>query len=289
VVKKELFIKDIKSQKDMDKLRSKFKQAWIDGWDMDEREVNIISKVLGIGPSEVVKLKEEKINPKYNKCFDEGCLFYTNMSTPVVEYSDKLILHRFRLFLKERFLVTLRSVYSSRIIDSTIRTFQSLPLNERKPSVILAKLIHDIIDENSGAMFSIRDKIDQIESQAMESHKKKSIMHAIFKLKRHLSTFHRLLWAEKELLSDINLGVIPNLSLANEAERIINDAADDITRELEFLDRYENSLDSILSLLNLGSIHSVERVLVLLTWALVFMTLVLVFIELGIIDLILGM
>ncbi len=265
----------------MDELKDKFKQVWLDCWDLNEREVKIVSNVLGVKPSDVVRLKEEKINPKYNKCFDAGCSFYTDISTPVVEFVEKLILHRFRLFLKEHFLVTLRSVYSSRIVDSTIGTFQTLDLAERKPSVILAKLIHEIIDENSGAMFSIREKIDIIESQAMESHKKKSVMRSIFKLKRQLSTFHRLLWAEKELLSDISLGVIPNLKLVKEAQRIINDASDDITRELEFLDHYDNSLDSILNLLNLGSIHSVERVLVILTWALVFMTLVLIALELA--------
>jgi Mg2+ and Co2+ transporter CorA len=106
------------------------------------------------------------------------------------------------------------------------------------------------------------------------------VMQSIFELKRQLSTFHRLLWAERELLSDISLGVIPNLKLAGEAQRIIDDASDDVTRELEFLSFYENSLDSILNLLNLGSIHSVERVLVLLTLALVGMTIILVALEL---------
>jgi hypothetical protein len=89
------------------------------------------------------------------------------------------------------------------------------------------------------------------------------------------------LWAEKELLSDISFGVIPNLKLVNEAQRIINDATDDITRELEFLGYYNNSLDSILNLLNLGSIHGVERVLVFLTEALVLMTIVMIALELA--------
>jgi hypothetical protein len=87
------------------------------------------------------------------------------------------------------------------------------------------------------------------------------------------------LWAEKELLSDMNLGVIPNLKLVKEAKLIIDDASDDITRELEFLTYYDNSLDSVLNLLNLGSIHGVERVLVILTEALVVMTVVLILLE----------
>ena len=206
-------------------------------------------------------------------------MFYTNISTPVVEFNHKLTLHPFCIILKERFLVTSRSVYSSRIVNSTIRTFQTLNPQERKPSVILSKLIHEIIDENSGAMVSIRELIDKIEAEAMENPKKKTITKAIFKLKRQLATFHRLLWAEKELLSDMSLGVIPNLKLASEAKRIIDDSSDDITRELEFLTYYNNSLDSILNLLDLGSIHGVESSLVLLTWALVIMTVVLIGLE----------
>ena len=113
----------------------------------------------------------------------------------------------------------------------------------------------------------------------MENPKKKTVTKAIFRLKRQLSTFHRLLWAEKELLADMNLGVIPNLKLVKEAKLIIDDASDDITRELEFLTYYDNSLDSVLNLLNLGSIHGVERVLVILTEALVVMTVVLILLE----------
>jgi Mg2+ and Co2+ transporter CorA len=281
VVKRELSVHDIKSQQDMDDLTHKFKQAWVDCWDLDKKEIKIISGILGTEPKALVKIKEDVINPKYSKCFDEGCLFYTNISTPVVEFTGRLRLHPFHIFLKKRFLVTLRSGYSSRLVDSTIRTFRVLDLNERKPSLILAKLIHEIIDENSGATFSIRELIDKIEGEAMESHKKGSVMRSIFRLKRQLSTFHRLLWAEKELLSDVSLGVIPNLKLVGEAQRIIDDASDDITRELEFLGYYDNSLDSILNLLNLGSIHGVERILVFLTVALVILTFVLIGLELA--------
>src|SRR3989304_1876113 len=111
-------------------------------------------------------------------------------------------------------------------------------------------------------MVSIRDLIDSIEERAMEGARNKAITKSIFKLKRSLSTLHRLLWAEKEMLSDLNLGVIPKLSLVPEAKLIIEDATDDITRELEFVDSFNNSLDSILSLQNLGSIHRVETNLV---------------------------
>jgi Mg2+ and Co2+ transporter CorA len=279
VVDKVLSVNEISSQDDMDKLTSRFRRAWVDCWDLDDKEIRIVSGILGVKPEDLKKTKEQDTNPKYTKCFDDECLFYTNISTPVVEFSERLVLHHFRIFLKKRFLVTLRSRYSSRIIDSTIRTFQTLDPQNRKPSVILAKLIHEIIDENSGAMVSIRELIDKIEGQAMKNPKKKTVTKTIFRLKRQLSTFYRLLWAEKELLTDMRLGVIPNLKLVSEAKRIIDDASDDIEKELEFIGYYDNSLDSVLNLLNLGSIHGIEKVLVILTVALVGMTIVLIILE----------
>jgi Mg2+ and Co2+ transporter CorA len=288
VKNKELFETDVRSKKEMDNIIAKVKRAWVDCSELDEKEIRIISDLLEVEATTLDGIENGKIRPHYAKCFDEMCPYYTWISTPVVEFTDELKLHPLSIILKERFLVTLRSKYSERLIESTLRTFNSLPPEQRKPTVILSKLIHEIIDENSGAMVSIRDLIDNLEAEAMEGQKKKAITKSIFKLKRSLSTLHRLLWAEKEMLSDLDLGVIPNLTLVPEAKLIVEDASDDITRELEFVDSFNRSLDSILRLQDLGAIHRVETNLVNLTVALVILTIVLVLIEIDIIGVLLG-
>jgi Mg2+ and Co2+ transporter CorA len=287
VKNKELFETDVYSKKEMDNIVAKVKRAWVDCPDLDEKEIRIVSDLLGVEATTLNGIENGKIRPHYAKCFDEMCPYYTWISTPVVEFTEELELHLFSMILKERFLVTLRSNHSERLIESTLRTFNSLPPAERKPTVILSKLIHEIIDENSGAMVSIRDQIDNLEAEAMEGQKKKAITKSIFKLKRSLSTLHRLLWAEKEMLSDLDLGVIPNLKLVPEAKLIVEDASDDITRELE-IDSFNRSLDSILRLQDLGAIHRVETNLVFLTVALVILTIVLVLIDIDIIGILLG-
>src|SRR3989337_581634 len=123
----------------------------------------IISELLGVEATTLDGIENGKVRPSYAKCRDEECLFYTWISTPIVEFAGELKLHPFSIILKERFLVTIRSGYSSRLIESTLRTFRALEPEERKPSVILSKLVHVIIDENSGAMVSIRGLIDKIE------------------------------------------------------------------------------------------------------------------------------
>jgi len=288
VKNKELFENEVRSKKEMDKIVTKAKRAWFDCSDLDEKERKIVSDLLGAEAETLDGIANGKIRPHYEKCFDEMCPYYTWISTPVVEFTNELKLHPMSVILKKRFLVTIRSKYSERLVESTLRTFKAMSPGQRKPTVILCKLIHEIIDENSGAMVSIRDLIDTLVAEAMEGHNIKSVTKSVFKLKKNLSTLHRLLWAEKEMLSDIDLGVIPNLDLVPEAKLIIEDASDDITRELEFVESFNRSLDSILRLQDLGAIHKVETNLVNLTVALVILTIVLVLIETDIIGVLLG-
>lgn len=288
VKNKELFETDVRSKEEMDNIVAKVKRAWVDCLDLDEKEIRIVSDLLGVDATTLNGIENGSIRPHYAKCFDEMCPYYTWISTPVVEFTEELKLHPLSIILKERFLVTLRSNYSERLIESALRTFKALPHEQRKPSVILSKLIHEIIDENSGAMVSIRDLIDNLEAEAMEGPRKKAVTKSIFKLKRSLSTLHRLLWAEKEMLSDMDLGVIPNLTLVPEAKLIVEDASDDVTRELEFIDSFNRSLDSILRLQDLGAIHRVESNLVLLTVALVVLTIVLILLEIDIVGILFG-
>jgi len=279
VKNKELFETEVRSKKEMDNIVTKVKRAWLDCSDLSEKERKIVSDLLGVETKTLNGIENGKIRPHYEKCFDEMCPYYTWISTPVVEFTNKLELHPISIILKERFLVTIRSKYSERLVESTLRTFRSIAPEQRKPTVILCKLIHVIIDENSGAMVSIRDLIDNLEAEAMEGKKKTSVTKSVFKLKRNLSTLHRLLWAEKEMLSDIELGIIPNLTLVPEAKLIVVDASDDIDRELEFVDSFNRSLDSILRLEDLGAIHRVETNLVFLTIALVILTIILILLE----------
>src|SRR3990172_617935 len=281
VKNKELFETDVRSKKEMDDIVGKVKRAWVDCSDLDETETNIVSNLLGVEATTLDGIENGKTRPHDAKCFDEMCPYYTWISTPVVEFTDELKLHPLTIILKERFLVTMRSKHSERLIESALRTFKALPPEKRKPTVILSKLVHEIIDENSSAMVSIRDHIDSIEVEAMEGPRQKAVTKSIFKLKRSLSTLHRLLWAEKELLSDLDLGVIPNLTLVPEAKLIIEDASDDITRELDFVNSFNRSLDSILRLQDLGAIHRVETNLVYLTISLVVLTGILIMLEIA--------
>ena len=277
----ELVVNDLKSQQELNALAGKVERAWVECWDCDDDETNIVSKLIGVEATILDGIENGKVHPSYAKCRDEECPYYTWISTPVVEFAGELKLHPLSIILRERFLITLRTGYSSRILDSAIRRFKILRREERKPGVTLVGLLAEIIDENSLAMVPIRNLIDKIEEEALEKPRKKAITQSIFKLKRGLSTLQQLFWAEKELLSDLIVGVIPRLRLEPEAKPFVEDSVDDVNRELEIVGSYNTSLDSILRLQDLGSIHRVETNLVYLTISLVVLTMILIMLEIA--------
>ena len=104
VKNKELFETDVHSKKGMDNIVAKVKRAWVDCTDLDEKEIRIVSDLLGVEATTLNGIENGKIRPHYAKCFDEMCPYYTWISTPVVEFTDELELHPFSIILKERFL-----------------------------------------------------------------------------------------------------------------------------------------------------------------------------------------
>jgi Mg2+ and Co2+ transporter CorA len=281
VKENELYANDIGSQKELDEVVGGVERSWVDCCELNDEETQIVSKLLGVEAATFEAIKSGMIHPSYAECRDEECPYYTWISTPIVEFAGEMKLHPLSLILQDRFLVTLRNRHSTKVIESALRIYKVLRPEERKASVVLAKIFSEIVEENSRAIVPVRDMIDNLEEEGLENPTKKSITRSVFKLKRGLNTLQRLLWAEKDLLSDMILGVVPRFKLSPEAKAIVDDAADDVARELEVVDSYNTSLDSILRLQDLGSIHKVETNLVYLTIALVALTIILILLEIS--------
>ena len=281
---KEFCVADIASQNELDVLHGKVEWLWVDCCDLDDKETTIISKLLGVEAKTINGIEDGNIRPSHEKCLDEECPNYTWISTPVVEFTGELKLHPFSVILKDRFLITMRNGHSQRIIESAVRTIRILRQEERTSSFVVSKILYEIINENSGTMVSIREWIDKIEEDALEKPREKSVTQSVFKLKRGLSTLNRLLFAERELLSDLSVGVIPRMKLAKGAMASVDDSMDDIDRGLEFVDSFNRSLDSVLRLQESASslrlIHGVERSLLVFTVILIILTVGLIAVEL---------
>jgi len=116
----------------------------------------------------------------------------------------------------------------------------------------------------------------------------KAISKKVFALKRQIAKLYRLLWSEEQIMSSLKDGLIPNIELCQETVLGLEDSMSNVARELEFLNSYDNALDGVLRLQDLGMIHKVERTLIYLTIIILVMNVFLIVLEVGILDLLLG-
>lgn len=246
----------------MDDLSSEADWLWIDCLNLDEKETMTISNFFEI---EAKILKEIKTEKKYPSC--ERYRDYVLISIPFVEFGNTLQLHPISVIVKEKIMITSRDECSTKLIGKVIETLGSYVLENGRIglSFIVGRLLREVANENSNTMMSLKVQIDKIEEKVLEKPGAKTIIRSVFKLKREIFTLHRLLWVEKELMSDVREQCVPHIKSDKETDLIIHDAIDDINRELEFADSYSRTLDSILTLQDLGSIHRVERTLIFIT------------------------
>jgi Mg2+ and Co2+ transporter CorA len=262
VAGKKLQSGDIASSKTLHDLISKADWLWVDCANLDNKETTILSEFFGIEAKILNNVKKEIIHPSCERYRD-----YALISIPFVEFGNALQLHPISVIVKEKMLITSRDEHSTKLIGNVVETLGGYMIENGvvELSFIVGRLLREVANENSKAMMSLKEQIDKIEEEALEKPWKKTVTRSVFRLKREVFALHRLLWVERELMSDLRERVVPHIKIDEEAELIIHDAIDDLDRELEFADSYSRSLDSILTLQDLGSIHRVERTLIFIT------------------------
>ncbi len=258
----ELRARDAGSVNELQKLGEEANWLWIDCMNPDDQELKVISELLN--EAEILDaIRTRQIFSHYKKVNGHVLL-----SIPLIVLEDTLETYPLYVFAKENFLITVRSEHSFEPIDNTLGTFRDCLSKVCRygnaSSFVVSRLFHEMTTQNSKSMVAFRELIDRMEEEALEKPGSKAITHSVFKLKKVVSNLHRLLWGEKELMSDMKEGIIPQVELTEEAKIIVDDAVDDINRELEFMDSYYTSLDSILTLQDLSLIHRVERLLLIL-------------------------
>ncbi|MFB0514905.1 MAG: CorA family divalent cation transporter [Candidatus Bathyarchaeia archaeon] len=271
VSRKKLQSGDILSSNTLNNLSNKVDWLWIDASDLDKKETKIISTFFGIEEKIFNEITKGKIFPCCERYRD--CVL---ISIPSIEFEKALQVHPISVIIKEKMLITLRNECDTRLIGKVVETLGGYMVEngEVHPSFVVNRLFREIADQNSEAMMSLRELIDEVEEKALAKPWDKSVTRSVFRLKKEISTLHRLLWVEKELMSDVKEHVIPYVELDEEARLILGDAIDDIERELEFVDSYGRALDGILRLQDLGLIHRVERNLIYLTAVILLLTII---------------
>ena len=263
--------------------------VWVDIFDPNEKELEILSEIIGNEPNLVEKFKKLIENPldarliACDVCNYEKVNEYTIVTIPSIAFVEQLIVYPIVLGTKKKMIITWggEGQSHSKMIKQTIKRLREGVEEEQalNSSLVISVLFHEIAIKNSNVLLQIREKIDQLEEQALKN-EGKNIIRSIFSLKKTLSALYRLMIEEKDFMFDINKSVIPLIKLNEKSKSIVDEAIDIIDREIDFIDSYTRALDSILTLKDLASIHKVETSINYLTIVLVIGTAILVALEL---------
>lgn len=255
---------------------------WVDFMEPDDEELEVIAELLE--DAEVIRdIKKRRVFSRHERISD-----YLLVSIPLAVLGDELEIFPLYVFMKEKMLLTVRSKYSSKSVKNALKTFEdcvgTVCEGATNSSFILSRLFHEISNENLDLVIALRESIDEIERKALANPGDKKIVHSVFAVKREICALERTLWSQSELMSSIREGIVLMIETSEEIVATLNHAINNISRELSFLNSYNNALDSILSLQDLGMIHRVERNLIYLTLIALIVSVILILLEIDIIN-----
>lgn len=288
VKSKEFVAEDVTSLTQLREI-AKNKWVWLDIFNPDEKELEILSEIIGNKPKIVEKFK--KIIGKHLDSHIEGCQLcdyekieeFTILTIPSITINSQVIVYPIFFARKRKMVITWgqEGDTHSEIIKNTIRRLREGVEAEQElnSSLVISVLFHEIAIKNSDQILNIKEKIDELEERALESGEK-NVVRSIFSFKKMISNLYRLMIEEKDFMLDVDKSVIPFIKLNEKSKPIVDEAIEIIDREIDFLDSYNRSLDSLLTLTDLASIHKVESSINYLTIILVIGTALLIFFEL---------
>lgn len=261
---------------------------WIDVFSPSEKELEILTELFGNEPKVVENFKK-LMDKTLDLHYDSSELYnyerinnYGSVVFPSISIDRELLVCPIILAKKKKLIITWAEEEGkhSRIIKKTIRRLREgvEAKQDLNSSLVISVLFHEVAIKNSNQILSIREKIDQLEEQALEEGGR-DLIHSVFSLKKIISNLYRLMIEEKAFMLDVDKSVLPLISLDEKSRPIVDEAIEITDREIDFLDSYSRSLDSILTLADLASIHKVESSINYLTIVLVIGTAILIFFE----------
>jgi Mg2+ and Co2+ transporter CorA len=259
--------------------------VWIDCIDPKEEDFQVLSKLLKKDDiSKIVGSK--KVLSTYEKINGFVMIQFVQ-----VDFKEKLEVYPLYCFSNGQIMITVRTEQTSNPIINSLDTLQDCIKKvtcKTSSSFVISRLFHEIVNENLNIIVALRERICEMEQEALESSANKKIDKSVFALKREITKFERILWVQRETMLAIIEGMIPNIQTSEIDKNAMTHTISNISRELSLISAHSSALDNVLTVRGLGMIHKVETNLVYLTVALTALTLLLILFELGLTRLIFG-
>ncbi len=285
IKEKSVIATDLHSLRELKMIEEDADWLWIDCIEPSSEEFEIVSELFCNEPKILDSIREGRVFSRYKKHND--C---TLLSVSAATLQNEVKIYPLYMAVKEKMLLTLRSKGSSKPVEYAIQTLQDCvsEAKETSPSFVVGEVLRETTNDNLEVVMALREMIEKVEEEAIAKPSSKAISKKVFALKRQMAQLYRLLWSEEQIMSSLKDGLIPNIELCRETILGLEDSMSNVERELEFLNSYDNALDGVLRLQDLGMIHIVERTLIYLTIIILVMNVFLIVLEVGILDLLLG-
>jgi len=254
---------------------------WIDTVDPNSKELKFTSKLLGEDVKTSELIKNGLPLPRYR--ISNNLVI---MSFSVVSWNEKFLTFPIYIFVGQKTMWTFRTAESSEPVDYVLQNLETT--SNMTPVQLLNELLLEIANSNLEVLVQLREIIENLEEKAIDEPSNKQTLKRVFDLKRQLAHFYRLVSSEKQLITELKDGFIPKIKVSKSELVVLNDAMSSLTQELEFLNYYDSSLDGVLRLQELGSIHKLDVRVINLTIIIAVLTVLILLIDIGLLDLLLG-
>lgn len=258
---------------------------WIDFEDPSKKDYQLLSKILKEDPNILACIKNLKPLQECKRHQN-----YHMISASIVSSLENFQIHQMFIILKENQLLTVRTHLSSRLFKNLIQNVKDKKASHKLSNLgyIVTEILAETANQNLEILLNLREKIEKIEEEVVLRPSNKKIINEVFILKRELNKFYRLLSHHERVIDKLKDGRISAISPKKRDMLVLEEVKERISQELVFLQSYDNSLDGILRLQDLGMIHRVESRLINLTWVIVVLEIILLLLEFGVIDLLIG-
>ena len=269
----------------LEKIEQTSDWLWIDFEDPSKKDYKLLSKILEEDPNVLDCIKNLKPLQECKRHQN-----YHMISASIVSSLENFQVHQIFIILKENQLLTVRTKLSSRLFENLVQKLKDKKTLSKlsNPANIVTEILVETANQNLEILLNLRENIEKIEEEVVLRPSNKKIINEVFILKRELNKFYRLLSHHERVLDKLKDGRISAISPNKKDILILEEIKERISQELVFLQSYDNSLDGILRLQDLGMIHKVESRLINLTWVIVILEIILLLLEFGVIDLLIG-
>ena len=218
-------------------------RVWLDLADPTEEELALIQEEFGLHELAMEDVRVRNQRPKVEVY---GGYFFVVMHGLVLDRDDELVDSEIHAFAGHRFLITLRYPPIFDISEVLKRWDRQPELTHEGGGFLLYALLDEVVDGYFDVVERWEDLADEHEDDVFADPPPEDIQERIFKLKRRVNTFRRLVMPLREVLDLMQEqpGFVTDLLAP-----YYRDVADHVIRTLEFVDNLRDLLTSALEAL----------------------------------------